>query len=65
MDEIQELADLVGGEPPLNRIIKLNRNSEHGLTLFKSVGLGLQDVAMGAEILKRAREKNIGEELPF
>ncbi len=64
-DEIQELADVVGGEPPLNRTIKLNRNSEHGLTLFKSVGLGLQDVAMRAEILKRAREKNIGEELPF
>jgi ornithine cyclodeaminase/alanine dehydrogenase-like protein (mu-crystallin family) len=58
-DKIQELADLVGGEP------SLNRTSEQGLTLFKSVGLGLQDVAMGAEILKRAREKNIGQELPF
>lgn len=36
-----------------------------GITLFKSVGLGLQDVALGTEILKRARKTGRGQPLPF
>lgn len=36
-----------------------------GVRLFKSVGLALEDVALGAEILRRARQQNVGQSLPL
>jgi len=55
---MHELKDVVAGKVT-------GRPTDEAITLFKSVGLGLEDVALAAEILKRAREQGIGEELPF
>jgi len=35
------------------------------VTLFKSVGLAIEDVALGYEVLRRARDQGVGCELPF
>lgn len=35
------------------------------ITLFKSVGLGLEDLAVAVRILERAREEGVGRPLPF
>lgn len=40
------------------------RQSETDITLFKSSGLGAQDVALGAVIHERALQRGIGTELP-
>lgn len=36
-----------------------------GVRLFKSVGLAIEDVALAAEVLRRARERGQGAPLPF
>lgn len=48
------IADESGFEPP-----------EQGLTLFKTVGLAIQDVAMAHCLFRLAQERSIGQELPF
>jgi len=55
---MHELKDVVAGKVT-------GRKTEESITLFKSVGLGLEDVALAAEIFKRAKEQGVGEELPF
>ena len=35
------------------------------VTLFESQGIGTEDIAASAYVLKKARERGIGEELPF
>jgi ornithine cyclodeaminase/alanine dehydrogenase-like protein (mu-crystallin family) len=35
------------------------------ITLFKSVGLALEDVALGALVVERARERGLGQEIEF
>ncbi len=54
-DEVQELKDVVrsGG----------GRETPEEITLFKSLGVGLQDVAVGALIYERARERSVGSVL--
>lgn len=37
----------------------------HDVTLFKSVGLGLEDVAVAAEVYRKAREQGLGREIHF
>lgn len=53
-----ELADVVagkiGGQP-----------TSPGLTLFKSVGMCTEDLALGAVLLERARQRGVGTELPL
>lgn len=56
--ELIELKDVVAGTVAA-------RTNDEQITLFKSVGLGLEDVALGTEILRRARERNLGRPLPF
>jgi ornithine cyclodeaminase/alanine dehydrogenase-like protein (mu-crystallin family) len=51
-----ELADVVTGRAT-------GRNTRDSITLFKSVGLALEDVALGAKVLERARAQNVGREL--
>ncbi len=51
-----ELADLVCGRAP-------GRASDRQITLFKSVGSAVQDIALAVKIYHRAREKGLGEEL--
>ena len=53
-----DLADVLSGRATA-------RNTRDSITLFKSVGLALEDVALGAKLLQRAREKGVGCELPF
>lgn len=53
-----DLADVLNGRATA-------RNTRESITLFKSVGLALEDVALGAKLLERAREQRVGCELPF
>ncbi len=53
-----ELADIVTGRAT-------GRNTRESIALFKSVGMALEDVALGAKLLELARQQGIGRELPF
>jgi alanine dehydrogenase len=53
-----ELADVVSGNA-------VGRSTRESVTLFKSVGLAIEDVALGGKLLDLARAKGIGRELPF
>jgi ornithine cyclodeaminase/alanine dehydrogenase-like protein (mu-crystallin family) len=41
------------------------RPSPEAITLFESQGIGIEDVAASAYVLKKAREAGVGVELPF
>jgi len=43
----------------------VKRTGPHEITLFKSVGLALEDIAVAATVLERARSRGIGEHLPL
>jgi ornithine cyclodeaminase len=51
---------------PLSAIIAEGKGRPAGadLTLFKAMGMGLSDLAMGTEILARARRQGVGQVLP-
>jgi alanine dehydrogenase len=51
-----ELGDLVLGR-------KVGRNTDHEITLFKSVGVAIEDVALAREIYERALKKGLGKEI--
>ncbi len=53
---VKRLADLVGGEVP--------RPSGHHMTLFKGMGVGLFDLALGALCLQQAEAHDLGQALP-
>lgn len=55
---MHDLADVVAGR-------KTGRATEQDITLFKSVGLAVEDVALAAETLKRAKGAGLGTALPF
>jgi ornithine cyclodeaminase/alanine dehydrogenase-like protein (mu-crystallin family) len=55
--EVHELQEVVAGELP-------GRQSETDIIVFKSNGLAVWDVAIGAEVLRRARERGVGIDLP-
>lgn len=55
---MHDLAEIVTGR-------ETGRATPDDVTLFKSVGLAIEDVAMAAEIVKRAREAGLGVALPF
>jgi alanine dehydrogenase len=50
---VHSLAEVVTGS--------IGRSRTSDVTLFKSVGLALEDVALGAVVLERARERRLGE----
>jgi len=54
--DVHELAQLVAGGVP-------GRGSQEEITLFKSVGTGIQDIALAALIYQRARERSVGTDL--
>ena len=59
VDESQieaELGDLVLGR-------KSGRNTDREVTLFKSVGVAIEDVALAREIYERALKKGLGQEM--
>lgn len=49
-----DLGEIVNGEAP-------EGNAGRELTFFKSVGTAVQDVAIGAEVLRRAEEEGVGQ----
>ncbi len=55
---MHELSDVVTGKAT-------GRATTENITLFKSVGLAIEDVAMAAKIIERARSEGLGRELPF
>ena len=55
---IHELSDVV-----VDR--ETGRALPEDITLFKSVGLGLEDLAVAVRIFERAREEGLGKPLPF
>jgi ornithine cyclodeaminase/alanine dehydrogenase-like protein (mu-crystallin family) len=54
--EVHEMQEVVAGEVR-------GRESESDIVLFKSNGLAAWDVAVGAETLRRARERGVGREV--
>lgn len=55
---MHDLADVVAGR-------QTGRATPEDVTLFKSVGLAIEDVAIATEILKRSHAANLGSPLPF
>lgn len=53
-----DLADVAAGRA-------VARSTARSITLFKSVGLAIEDLAVGAVVLRRAREHGLGSRLPF
>jgi alanine dehydrogenase len=53
-----DLADVVNARA-------VGRSTRQSIVLFKSVGLAIEDVALGAKILELARERGRGIKLPF
>ena len=42
----------------------MSRWLSNGNVIYKSVGMGLMDLVVGGEVIKLAREKNIGTTVP-
>jgi ornithine cyclodeaminase/alanine dehydrogenase-like protein (mu-crystallin family) len=55
---MRELAGVVAGQ-------ETGRALPEHITLFKSVGLAIEDVALAAKLLERARDEKVGQSLPF
>ena len=53
-----ELHEVVGGTVP-------GRPTADAITLFESQGIGIEDVACYAYVLRKARDEGVGQELPF
>jgi ornithine cyclodeaminase/alanine dehydrogenase-like protein (mu-crystallin family) len=56
-ENMHDLAAVVTGQAT-------GRAMPQDVTLFKSVGLAIEDVALGHEIVRRAREAGVGREFP-
>ncbi|MDE0174030.1 MAG: ornithine cyclodeaminase family protein [Defluviicoccus sp.] len=54
-DEVHELCNVVADGTP-------RRTDDTQITLFKSVGTGIQDIALAAKIYERARDRGLGIE---
>ncbi|MFQ5880024.1 MAG: ornithine cyclodeaminase family protein, partial [Dehalococcoidia bacterium] len=57
-DQVKELGEVVAGIIP-------GRRSEDEITLFKSLGIAIWDVATAQRLYQIARQKGAGQELPF
>lgn len=55
---MHELADIVAGR-------QTGRATADDITLFKSVGLAIEDVALAAHVIEQARAEGLGQPLPF
>jgi len=55
---MHELADVVAGR-------ETGRALPEQITLFKSVGLAIEDVALAVKLLERAHDEKVGQKLPF
>ena len=57
-NRVRELSDVVVGQ-------ETGRATAQDITLFKSVGLGLEDLAVAVRVFQRAQTEGIGQTLPF
>jgi ornithine cyclodeaminase len=57
-DDVVELGEILSGQV-------LGRTDEVQRTVFKSVGIAIQDLVVAARAYERARESGIGEEIAF
>lgn len=57
-DDIKEISDVLAGTIP-------GRQSDKDITVFKSHGIGVWDVAAGQRVLELALEQNVGVKLPI
>ena len=57
-EQIEELVSVVGGK-------SIGRSSEEAITLFKSHGMGITDVAAAAYVYEQAKKLGLGVELPI
>lgn len=57
-NRLVELGDVLAGFRP-------GRTDERMITLFESQGLAVQDLALGVEVLSRARNAKLGTDLPY
>ena len=55
--DVLDFAPLLVGRYP-------GRESPQDVTLFKSLGLGIEDIALAVKIVERARQEGLGRELP-
>ncbi|MFN0108347.1 MAG: ornithine cyclodeaminase family protein [Blastocatellia bacterium] len=55
-ERVKELRHVVAGE-------LRGRTDQHQITLFKSLGLAIEDVAAAAVVYQKAKEQNVGREL--
>ncbi|MHC4946338.1 MAG: ornithine cyclodeaminase family protein, partial [Planctomycetota bacterium] len=53
-----ELGEVASGTKP-------GRASDDEITLFKSVGLAVQDLSSASRVLAEAERMNLGKEVPF
>ena len=51
---------------PLSKLVAQGqrRRDSDDISLFKAMGMGISDLALGAELVRRARERNIGRAVP-
>jgi alanine dehydrogenase len=56
--QIHELGEIIAGRMP-------GRQRENQITLFESQGMAVQDLAVGALVLERARKQGLGLDLPL
>jgi ornithine cyclodeaminase/alanine dehydrogenase len=55
-ERVREIRHVIGGAMP-------GRTSERDITLFKSLGIAIEDVAAAAIVYRNAKERNAGREL--
>jgi ornithine cyclodeaminase/alanine dehydrogenase-like protein (mu-crystallin family) len=55
---VMELADVIAGR-------QTGRASPDSITLFKSLGIALEDISVAARLISLARERQMGAELPI
>jgi alanine dehydrogenase len=56
-NHLTEIGEVIAGKAP-------GRTSSQQISLYESHGMGLQDLWVGVKMLKLARERNVGTELP-
>ncbi|MFO0937026.1 MAG: ornithine cyclodeaminase family protein [Gemmataceae bacterium] len=56
--DVTDLCHILTGRYP-------GRTSHDDITIFKSLGLGIQDIAVGVKLIDLARQKNVGREVVF
>lgn len=57
-EQVREMGEVVAGKAR-------GRRADDEITLFKSLGLAIEDIAAGAIVYERARKENVGGQLPW